>query len=158
MPGNTPPLGDGRRRIIRHREAPPVPLVTPLETLCFIVIKAREFDAKVEVVDPDSGSNAADEAEVAILEDFADDPTRQELVGALEQLDDDQRIEVLALVWLGRGDFEPGDWRQALAQAREVHDRRETDYLAGTPLLADYIEAGLDLLGHSCADIEAQHL
>ncbi len=150
--------GEERRRVVRHREAPTIPLVTPLETLCFIVIKAREFDAKVDVVDPETGSNPADDIEMSILEDFADDPTAQELTGALDQLDDDQRIEVLALVWLGRGDFEPTGWPQALAQARDVHDRRETAYLAGTPLLADYLEEGIALLGHSCEDVERQHL
>src|SRR5688572_18035400 len=37
------------------------------ETLCYIIIKAREFDVKVEPVEPDPGSNPADDGEVRIL-------------------------------------------------------------------------------------------
>lgn len=146
------------RGVRRHLEPRPVDLLTPLEKLCFIVVKAREFDAKVEVTEPDPGSNPTDDNDAVVLEDFADDPTYQELIGAIEMLNDDERIELLALVWLGRGDFEPSDWRAAMAQAREIHDAREPGYLVGTPLLADFVEEGLNLLGHSCEDVEMQHL
>jgi hypothetical protein len=133
-------------------------LKTPLEQLAYIIEKAREFDAETPPVDADSGSNPTDDNEVAILEDTGDNPTRQELAAALDALDDDQRIEVLALMWLGRGDFERGEWRDALAQAREIHNERETKYLIGTPLLADYLEEALDALGYSREDYETDRL
>ena len=118
-------------------------LKTPLERLAYIVEKAREFDAETAPVDSDSGSNPSDDKDVAILEATSDNPTGQELAAALDTLDDDQKIEILALMWLGRGDFDRTEWRQALAQARATRDLRVTDYLLGTPLLGDYLEEAL---------------
>lgn len=133
-------------------------LATPLEKLAFIIEKAREFDAETAPTGSESGSNPSDDRDVAILEAAADNPTEEELSAALNTLDDEQRVELLALMWLGRGDFDRGEWRAALAQAREVHDENETDYLVGTPLLADYLEIGLDLLGYSLEDYERDRL
>jgi hypothetical protein len=132
-------------------------LQTPLEQLAYIIEKAREFDAET-AVESASGSNPSDDNGVAILEETGDNPTEQELAAALESLDDDQRIEVLALMWMGRGDFDREEWRDALAQAREIHNEKETGYLIGTPLLADYLEIGLDLLGYSLEDYEKDRL
>ncbi len=133
-------------------------LKTPLEQLAYIIEKAREFDAEIEPVDSDSGSNPSDDKDVAILEDTGDNPTEQELTAALDALDDEQRVELLALMWLGRGDFERGEWREALARAREVHNEAETGYLIGTPLLADYLEEALDALGYSLEEYRKNRL
>ncbi|HWB49114.1 MAG TPA: DUF3775 domain-containing protein [Stellaceae bacterium] len=133
-------------------------LKIPLDRLAYIVEKAREFDAETAPVDSASGSNPSDDKDVGILEATGDNPTEEELATALNDLDDEQRIEVLALMWLGRGDFDRNEWREALAQAREVHDEHETGYLIGTPLLADYLEIGLDLLGYSLEDDEKDRL
>lgn len=127
-------------------------LNTPLEQLAYIIEKAREFDEETAPVDSDSGSNPSDDSDVAILEDTPDNPTRQELAGALDALDDDQKTEILALMWLGRGDFETSEWRDALAQAREIRNAAETEYLIGTPLLADYLEEAIAALGYSLDD------
>ena len=129
-------------------------LATPLDKLAFIIEKAREFDAETAPTDSDSGSNPSDDGDIAILEATEDNPTEEELAAALNGLGDEQRIEILALMWLGRGDFDREEWRSALAQAREVHNENETGYLVGTPLLADYLEIGLDLLGYSITDGE----
>ena len=133
-------------------------LQTTLEQLAYIIEKAREFDVQTAPVDSDSGSNPSDDNDVTILEATDDNPTLQELTAALDVLDDEQRIELLALVWVGRGDFDRSEWRDALAQAREVHDENETSYLLGTPLLADYLETALDLLGYSLEDFEKDRL
>jgi hypothetical protein len=124
----------------------------PPVQLAYIVEKARAFDAETAPVDTDSGSNPSDDNEVAILEATADNPIQQELSAALNALDDEQRIEILALMWLGRGDFDRSEWRAALAQAREIHNAHETSYLLGTPLLADYLEEGIAALGSSLQD------
>ena len=124
----------------------------PPVQLAYIVEKARAFDAETAPVDTDSGSNPSDDNEVAILEATADNPIQQELSAALNALDDEQRIEILALMWLGRGDFDRSERRAALAQAREIHNAHETSYLLGTPLLADYLEEGIAALGFSLQD------
>jgi len=129
-------------------------LTIPLENLAFIIIKAREFDAEVPPVDEDSGSNPSDDAEWDVLQASADNPTYQELVDAINGLGDPARIELLALTWLGRGDYAKEEWRDAVEEARRIHDEKETQYLIGTPLLADYLEEGLSQLGYSLEDYE----
>ena len=129
-------------------------LAIPLEKLAYIITKAREFDVEVPPVDEDSGSNPSDDAEWDVLQSGADNPTYQELVDAINSLSDPERIELLALTWLGRGDYGKEDWREALGEARRIHDDKETNYLVGTPLLADYLEEGLSQLGFSIEDFE----
>ncbi len=133
-------------------------LTIPLEKLAYIIVKAREYDAEVPPVDEDSGSNPADDADRGVLEDTPGNPTYQELVGALDALSDIERVEVLALTWLGRGDYGKEEWRDALKEARRVHDERETTYLVETPLLADFLEEGLSQLGYSIEDYEIGRL
>jgi hypothetical protein len=128
------------------------------ETVCYIIIKAREFDVKVDPDDPDSGSNAADDRAVDVLEDFADDPTYQELRAALEALNEDERAELLALTFVGRGDFTKEEWNEAMAEARDVMDANVVDYFVGIPLLGDYVEEGFAAFGHSCEDVELGRL
>ena len=103
---------------------------------------------------PDDGSNPSDDKDVAILEDTADNPSGEELAAAIDLLNDDQKAELLALVWIGRGDLDVADWPAAIAQARESRDGRLTDYLVGTPLLGDYLEEGASALGLSLEDFE----
>jgi hypothetical protein len=131
-------------------------LSIPLEALTYIIEKAREFDAEVEPVNAHDGSNPIDEeaGTVDILEDMPDNPTVEELTTALDTLNDDQRDEIVALTWVGRGDFTSDDWDEAVYAAHERHNGDETRYLLGTPLLADYLEEGAAQLGYSREDLE----
>ena len=80
------------------------------------------------------------------------------MLAALRGLNVDQRVELLALMWLGRGDYAAREWRQAMAlAASDSEDRRPEAFLA-IPLLADYLENGLSELGLSCADVALDHL
>jgi hypothetical protein len=130
-------------------------LVIPLERLGFIIAKAREFDAEVPI-EPDaaSGSDGPDDDEREVLLDTPDNPTEQELRDAIDGLGLPERQEVLALMWLGRGDYDAESWPEALWQARETPVANVTDYLAGTPLLGDYLEEGAAALGLSLEDFE----
>lgn len=129
-----------------------------LEKICFVVIKAREYDVKVEPSGPHSGSGAADDGEVEILEDYADDPTREELESFLNALNHDELAELQALMWVGRGDFGKEEWGEVLRDARALDPERTPGYLIGTPLLSDYLEEGLSALGYSCQDYMEGHL
>lgn len=133
-------------------------LATPLETLAYIIVKAREYDAETQPVDEDSGSNPADDAVRDVLEDTPDNPTYRELVDAIDGLSEAQRIELLALAWLGRGDYAKEEWHAALREARRLHDGKETAYLVGTPLLASFLEEGLSQLGYAIDDYELGRL
>ena len=133
-------------------------LTIPLEKLAFIIAKAREFDVEVPAVDENSGSNPSDDAEWDVLQDGPENPAHQELVDAISGLGEPERIELLALVWLGRGDYTKEEWREALEEAHRLHDKKETQYLIGTPLLADYLEEGLSQLGYSLEDFEIRRM
>lgn len=133
-------------------------LTIPLEKVCFLIIKAREFDAKMEPEIPDPGDNPTDDADREVLFDYPDDPTVEEIRGCIESLNEDEAAELLALVWLGSGDYDAEEWDEALATAREDGDSRRADALLAVPLLADYLEEGLDALDYSCTDIESEHL
>ncbi|MBL9034764.1 MAG: DUF3775 domain-containing protein [Rhodospirillaceae bacterium] len=129
-------------------------LTIPLEKLAYIIEKAREFDVEVPPVNEHSGTNLADEDVEDILEDTRSNPSYEELVGAIESLNDDELDELVALAWLGRGDYTKDEWKQALSAAHQRHNKREAGYLAGTPLLADYLEDAVDQLGYSLEDLE----
>lgn len=133
-------------------------LTIPLAKLTYIIEKAREFDAEVPAGADEDGSNAADDDEREILLDTPDNPTEQELRDAIEGLNTDEQEELLALIWIGRGDFTADEWRDAVRQAREARTGTEADYLIGTPLLADYLEEGVAALGLSLEDEERGHL
>jgi hypothetical protein len=133
-------------------------LTIPIEKLAYIITKVREYDAEVAPVDEESGSNTPDDGDRDVLEETPDNPTRQELEDAINSLSDPEWIELLALTWLGRGDYDKEEWRDALKDARAIHDEKETTYLVGTPLLGDYIEEGLSQLGYSIEDFEIGRL
>ena len=136
----------------------PVEINIEPSKVCFIIIKAREFDAKVDPVEPDPGSNEADDGEREILEDYADDPTLEELNGAIDALNDDELIDLVALAWVGRGDFARDEWAQARLLARDSRGGPTAAYLIGMPALGDYLEEGLAELGYNCSDVDAEHL
>lgn len=128
------------------------------EKVCFIIIKAREFDAKVDPVETDPGSNPADSGEREILEDYSDDLTFAELYAAIDGLNEDEVVDLIALAWVGRGDFTKDEWAEARALADERHRRHSAGYLTGIPALGDYLEEGLSALGYSCEDYEIGRL
>jgi hypothetical protein len=136
------------RRLANGAAEAPALQINP-EKVRHIITEARLFDAKEEVSDPDSGSNAADDGVRDILEDRADDATFQELSEFIRSLDEDEQIDLVALAWLGRGTYELSEWDEARSEARAAHNARTAEYLTGLPLLGDYLEEGL-------ATIEAQ--
>jgi len=143
------------------QDVPPAPdaeLTISTEKVCFIVLKAREFDVKDVVTEPDPGSNASDDGGVAVLEDHSDDPVQQELTAFINALTEDEQIDLVALTWLGRDDYEASDWATVRDEAAREHNRRTARYLLGMPLLADFLEEGLSMLGRSCDEVEAEHL
>ena len=120
------------------------------DKLCFIIAKAREFDAKDIVTDPGVSSNATDDGMLAVLEDHPDDPVVQELTAFIRALTEDEQVDLVALVWLGRGDGTLEDWNDIRAEASRAHNKRTAKYLLGMPLLPNHLEDGLAEFGISC--------
>ncbi len=136
----------------------PPSLSIATEKICFLIVKAREFDVKDAVTDPDDASNATDDGMISVLEDHGDDPAEEEIRGFIGAMNEDEQIDLVALSWLGRGDGTIGDWDEIRDQAAQAHNKRTAAYLLGIPLLADYLEEALSQFGLSCADVEMQHL
>jgi hypothetical protein len=131
------------------RDAKVPTLAISPEKVSYIIAKAREFDVKDVVTDPDSGSNASDDAMLSVLEDHSDDPVVAELRAAIFALNVDEQVDLVTLAWLGRGDGGIEEWDDLRAEAARAHNRRTASYLLGMPLLSDYLEEGLSQLGIS---------
>jgi hypothetical protein len=123
------------------------------EKVAFIIEKAREYDVKEASADPDSGSNATDDDMIDVLEDNGQDPVVRELTSFIRALNEDEQIDLIALMWLGRGDASSDEWDDLRARAVEArseynHPRSETArYLLGEPMLGDFLADGLDEFG-----------
>lgn len=128
------------------------------EKVFFIIVKAREFDAKDPVTDPNDGSNPTDDGEAAVLEDHRDDPTVQEIISFIRAMSVDEQVDLVALAWLGRDDYTAADWASVREEAAAAHNKRTATYLLGMPQLGDFLEEGLSLLGYSIKEYEAGHL
>lgn len=133
-------------------------LTVSSESVCFIIVKAREFDAQDVVTDPDSGSNAADDRMASVLEAHSDDLTQKELIAFINALSDEEQADLVALLWLGRGDGTLEDWDDLRDEAQRQHNNRTAAYLLGEPLLSDHLEEGLSQFGLSCEDFEIDRL
>src|SRR5215470_7093054 len=121
----------------------------------FVIVKSREIAAKVAAWD--DGATSDHDAE-SILESFSDDATQDELKEFIRDLNVDEQASLVALAWIGRGSFSAEELDEALATARTEHVNRTEEYLLGMPLLADYLEEGLDRLGYSVEDAEEDYL
>jgi hypothetical protein len=128
------------------------------DTAFYILLKAREFDAKEEEVDPDEGSNPSDDKDVDILEFHEDDAVEEELSSAIDALNEDQKLDLIALAWIGRGDFGLDEWAEARESAREVDPSQTVQYVLGMPTLSDYLQDALSQLGYSLDDFLDSHL
>lgn len=122
------------------------------DTVRFIVDRMRQFQVKEGVTFPDP----SDDWSRNMLADYADDSVVNEVRAAIDDLEPDQQVELVALAWVGRGDYGADDWGGALEQARESWNERTADYLIGTPLVADFLEEGLDQLGYGDEGYEGE--
>lgn len=135
-------------------------LLTPLETLCRIIIRARENEAQVPAQDPDEDADNVDdfddeggEGALSTLEDELNTAVEEELRATLDDLADDQLAETLALAWVGRGTYDVSEWDDACAEANEVDPESAIDELMDMPLLASHLEAGLAAFDYSCEGV-----
>ena len=132
-------------------------LLTPLETLCRLIIRARELEAQVPAQDPDEDPDNVDDFDdegdgeaLSVLEDELNSSVEEEMRVTLDDLADDQLAETLALAWVGRGTYDSTEWDDAFAEANEVDPESAIDELLDMPLLASYLEAGLAAFDFSC--------
>jgi len=127
-------------------------LTLPIETAFFILMKAREFDGKVDETDPDSSSNPTDDLSIDVLENRRSDTTLEELTAAIARLNDDEQLDLIALIWIGRGDYTLSEWEDARQAAQDIGRARTPRYVIGIPLVSDYLDEALSQLGYSLED------
>lgn len=140
------------------KKTPRAALEIAPEKVAHVIIKAREYNAKVGAWNDTPDEGDADEDPNAILEDFSSDPTLGEVAGFIDALNDDEQAHLVALCWIGRGTFEAEELEEAVETAKSEHINATAGYLLGQPLLADYLEDGLEKLGYSASDIESDVL
>ena len=128
------------------------------EKVAHIIVKAREYDSKVAAWDDTSRSGGAEDDPSSILEDFTNDPTRVEVAAFIDLLNVDAQVHLVALAWIGRGTFSTEEFDEAVQTARDERVNWTSRYLLGMPLLADYLEEGLEQLGISSEDAESEVL
>ncbi len=133
---------------LRERTVPTI----DIDKVCWLILKAREFDAKTAPVEEEPGSNPLDEDMREVLEAYPEDTVEDELRAFIDSLNEDEQIELVALAWVGRGSFGADEWAEAVAEARRAHNDRTADYLLGMPLLSDYLLEGLAAFGLSCEE------
>jgi hypothetical protein len=132
-------------------------LLTPLETYCRLILRARELEAQVPAADPEEDADNVDDFDdegeseaLSVLEDELNTGVEEEVRATLDDLADDQLAEALALAWVGRGTYDGTEWDDALTEANDIDPESSIDELMDMPLLAAYLEAGLAAFDYSC--------
>ncbi len=120
------------------------------EIVCYLITKAHEFQAKEDVVIPDEPSSPSGDWALQVLADHVDDMGLQQIRSMIEDMSAEQQAELVALMWLGRGDYGIEEWQEAVQDAQDVQIERKAEYLLAHPMVADYLEEGLIQHDYSC--------
>ncbi|PWG03729.1 DUF3775 domain-containing protein [Sphingosinicella humi] len=139
-------------------------LLNPIDTLCRLILRARENEAQVPAVDPDEDADNVDDLDdddesgeaLSALEDELNTGVEEEIRAMLDDLADDQLAETLALAWVGRGTYDASEWDDAFQEAMDsVEEDSEAaiDELMDMPLLASHLESGLAAFDFSCEGV-----
>ena len=120
------------------------------EIVCNIIFKAREINISEDLVLPEDEDNLSDSEWKQILAEYQNDFSYVELKNLINDLEPDQQKKIIALMYLGRGDFDKDEWQSALTQALTIPEQNRADYLISKPMLADYLREGLAMFNYSC--------
>lgn len=121
--------------------------------VCWIIERVQEFHAQEDVAiheDPEVPDDDWGLVGMAGMHEYVDDPVYQEIKTNIDELEPQQQVALVALMWMGRGDFDANEWDLAFSEAKSSWTTHTADYLMATPLVSDYIAEGLSMLGYSC--------
>ncbi|MDP6346133.1 MAG: DUF3775 domain-containing protein [Alphaproteobacteria bacterium] len=136
------------------------------ETVSRIVFAARELNAGAELFEAAEeeerggreGHDIDEEMlEAEVHEENEHDPVYQEISGVIDDLSVEEQCELIALVWLGRGDATADEFQELIRLARERRSDHTAAYLLAIPLLAEYLGDALEQFGISVEDFEDGH-
>ena len=128
------------------------------EKVCYLIVKAREFDVQDVDTEQDDGSNPSDDRMIDVLEESKDNPVAQEIRVFIAELGEEEKADLIGLMRLGRGDGTMEEWDDMRTEGFEEHAGNVAAYLMGEPMLGDYLEEGLSQFGFSCAEFEIGRL
>lgn len=128
-------------------------LAVPFHTVCYLI--ARLHDLQGKSASTLSEGDTDDDPYLAVLEDRGNDPVDDEIRSVIDDLDEEAQVDLVALLWLGR---DVGEWTELRELALQEHNDATAGYLIGTPLVADYLAAGLEVLGFDCTEWLAKNV
>jgi hypothetical protein len=134
-------------------------LLTPLETICRLILRAKELEAQVPAEDPDDDPDDVDDLDdeggeaLSVLEDELNTGVEEEVQAVLDDLAEDQLAEIVALAWVGRGTYDASEWDDAFEEANSLDSEQKIEELMDMPLLGGHLEAGLAAFDFSCDGI-----
>lgn len=139
------------------------PLEIDADKVCFLIVMTREFENAEPPMDEDQvAADSEDELEEEIeeIEHSPEDAdaTLDEIKSFIGSLNWDEQCQIVALAWLGRGDYTIDEWNDAVQTANDEHNNRTAEYLLGMPLLPDYLTEGLAAFDITCDEIDRAHL
>jgi hypothetical protein len=118
--------------------------------ICNIILKAREINMADDLKMPEDQDELSDTEWKQILAEYQEDESYLELKALINDLEPDQQLQVIALMYMGREDFDKNEWMNAMAQANTIPVSSRADYLISKTMLSDYLEEGLSIFGLSC--------
>ena len=121
-------------------------ITTP--TVVSIIDAARAVD---EMEEDESNEDLQDEENP---EDSDPDALAEALEEQINALNEDEQAALIALAWIGRGDYDAEDWEEALRLARERNEAGgAAAYLMGMEMLGDLLSEGLEAFGINAEEI-----
>lgn len=120
------------------------------EIICNIIVKAKEIDISEDIFSPEDPANFSEAEWNQLLAEYQNDLSYTELKNLINDLEPDQQLDVIALMYVGRGDYAKEEWKEAVSQARTIQSSGRADYLISKMMLADYLSEGLARFNYSC--------
>ncbi len=123
-----------------------------IEKVCDLIINSLALNATnpFEETDLDTLPDIDEDMEFKV----PDDGKQDELRKVIEKLNEEEKVSLVALVWVGRGSFRADEWEDALEEARDLNPDHIAEYLVGINQLGDFLEEGLAELGYSSEEFE----
>jgi Protein of unknown function (DUF3775) len=121
------------------------------DKVCGFLEAAREVAGKVPSTAGDH-TTSGDDSPLGFMEQRDDDPTRQQMREFIGGLNVEEQTELLALIYLGRGDFDLTEWSDATAEARDRIEAGDADFMVGDRALPAYLGEALEAFGKTCPD------
>jgi hypothetical protein len=120
------------------------------DDVCQLIQLARDFHARDAVAIEDEPRDPTEDLILDTVENSADNPVVAEFRGIIADLDYTQQVQLVGLLWVGRGDYDLSEWRHAISESEEQWSEHTADYLLAHPMLAEHLDEGLEILGYRC--------